>query len=1174
MKFSKRDNWRKRDRETSDRHAGKTARQGRRLAAFANPVASLWNQTMAVATGVGAIITTATAIFAAGPAQGAEPPLNLACSIVLADSTPDSDAVKESLAKKGFHVTFVAIANSKEEYFQNVVPDKIGVIFSAKKRTLQLVLPKPGAPQHVVLASMSHYFKTGIPSSWKDLAAHFPHCDDMKKSRELIDFEAVLNRQALIGAARVQEHESYWPGWGKYFLETESLLTEPATPSLGNAQTKSTTLEKSYDELLEKTRLLSQPSIGFRDWIEKFRRLVIAEKVNQYCRDRANLSDFFDAKQPCANCVSQTLLMVSLIRDSKFPLLAPWRLAVRVYPDHIAPVLYDTSDKRILDLVYGTITQDKTATIYKPEYLVLSLLRGVQGRNPALTRNFAGALTDEFAKLNLILQKPDVGILPNLPSIANIATDLSSDGKRLYKFLSSAGPRFANQPIPEKAHIDFNQTAVAEAKSGNGARIGRLWDMVKGGVGGVAQMFSRETGSATQDRTVGTDLSEVEKQIQDLFNESERKKFGAVTADTKQQDLQRALETVLWGDNVEKSDRPFSYIFVARKRDRKKAAPALTQLRIGTGSTFVEEVLFDHDDQVREFNELSHASRRLAVANLILRAFEDAASSRHAVEIERAIVAISQGKQIDLKSLGPESRALRKEWRELYNIGTLIGRLPPRLQDELHKQLTSHDVPARLSRLSQSLQAALVEFNQAISANHRFIIDLLKADRQGRQALFGALTLICSEELEWWLHRKGSAIRRSQTPPQFLLLERMLFDPDYLYTVKPNANETKHLEKIHQVVAVVLKSRAENKPKSPEPREDGTQPPLKAMAEVQPTSVELISEEQANQVQFRPETARSNLKNALDAIKTAARPEVHLPAEFFIDLYKAQNDTKLRHPFVQLASMPLLREEFITAAAKEIQIEGEQEKSDSDIMYQASTKMRPILNTVFMLSPYLLIDLPIRDFGCANQDCTARFQESLARINQAPLSRIPSWTELSPVLLEDFVVLKSQVADLTVIENEIGVQPERIRRLTQNSEPSYRRLPQQFHFEFNGRLNSRTNIVALSSSVRIGEQTVTFLEWLHRSSQRPAAAPTPVDPTKPHDTPAPNVLTESPEIIKKVDLQYRQMYELRIGAKQRLPRILPLKDGHVLYANSFPSPDDLPAGSINEDRFSGDDIEQ
>jgi hypothetical protein len=135
-------------------------------------------------------------------------------------------------------------------------------------------------------------------------------------------------------------------------------------------------------------------------------------------------------------------------------------------------------------------------------------------------------------------------------------------------------------------------------------------------------------------------------------------------------------------------------------------------------------------------------------------------------------------------------------------------------------------------------------------------------------------------------------------------------------------------------------------------------------------------------------------------------------------------------------------------------------------------------------------------------------------------------------------------------------------------------LPRQFHFEFDGRLSVINGILTLSSSVRIGEQTVTFLEWLHRSRQHLAAAPTPVDLTKPHDTPAPNVLTKSPEIIKNADLHFQPVYELRLGDKQRLPRILQLEDGNILYANSFPSPDDLPAGSINEDRFSGDDIEQ
>jgi hypothetical protein len=1160
MKFSKRDNQLNRDRETADRRlAGKAAHKGPRFATFANPIVS------AVVTIIVTILVT-TAISATGSAQDIEPS-NLSCSIVLADGTPDSDAVKESLAKKGFQVTFVSIANSKEEYFQSVVPDKIGVIFNAKKRMLQLVLPKPGAPQHVVLANMSHYFKTGIPSSWKDLAAHFPSCDDMKKGRELIDFEAVLHRHAQSGATRAQEQESYWPGWGRYFLETESLLAEPSAASLGHAQAKSQQLVKGYDELLEKVRLLSRPSIGFRDWLEKFRRLVIDEKINQYCRDRANLSDFFDAKTPCANCVSQTLLIVSLIRDSKFPLLAPWRLAVRAYPDHIAPVLYDTSDKRILDLVYGKITQDKSATIYKPEYLVLSLLRGIQDRNSALTKNFAGVLTDEFAKLNLILQKPESGILPSLPSIENLVTDLSSQGKRLYKFLPSSGPRFTDQPVPEKARIDFSQTAVAEAEAEKTGGIGRLWEAAKGGlVGGLAQMFSRGEHPTPPEATVGENLPDVEKQIRAFFNEAEQRKFGSVTASTKRRDLQRTIDGIMRIERDEKNLMALANIFVAKKRETNRHYQEHAfRSEIGT-HTFVKPVLFDKDDQVREFNELSQASRGLAVVNLILHALDDATSSRHAIEIERAINDLSQGKQVDLSKLSPAFKGLRKELKTLEGVGGLITYLPQRLERELSEKLIELNILNRLSQLNGRLQAAMEQFTQAISANHRLITEHLKnQEREARREFFSTMTYINDSRSDWWTWGgQASTVRSRPNLPQDLLLERILLDPEYLYTVKPTAHETKRLEKIRKVTEALLKAQEEKKRNNPTSSENGIKPPVKSDAKTQTMAVELINEEEVNLMQFRPETASPNLKDPSAPRQPEARPEVYLPAEFFIDLFKAQIAAKLNHPFIQLASMPLLREEFITAAGKEIQAEAELEKSDQDVGYQTLA----ILDTLFRLNPYLFADLPINDFACGKEDCRARFKDSLAQMDQAPLSRIPNWTSLSPVLLEDFVVLKSQSAALTVLENGIAVQPERILQLTQNPQPRRQILPERLHFEFDQGLH-RATIPTLTSSVRIDEIPITYLEWLSRPRKTPLAAPTPHEPTKPRDTPAPDVLTKSREALEEasetVDLPYRRVFELRIGTSRRLPRILQMKDGNILYANSFPTPNDSQQRPIKKD---------
>ena len=143
--------------------------------------------------------------------------------------------------------------------------------------------------------------------------------------------------------------------------------------------------------------------------IEAFRRLVIDDALYNYKRDYPNLTATFLGWG--GNCVAQAMLMTALLEPYRERLPSGYQLVVSLWRDHIETGLWNGSSIKLL--VSGSDTDDISGTLYRPEFLLVMMLR-----------NYPGGLD------NLKYENPRIPVVhSNLPSQPEEDDDKTAGGK-------------------------------------------------------------------------------------------------------------------------------------------------------------------------------------------------------------------------------------------------------------------------------------------------------------------------------------------------------------------------------------------------------------------------------------------------------------------------------------------------------------------------------------------------------------------------------------------------------------------------------------------------------------------------------------------------------------------------------------------------------------------------
>lgn len=172
---------------------------------------------------------------------------------------------------------------------------------------------------------------------------------------------------------------------------------------------------------IAKARVQRLPEGG----IEEFRKLVIENELSDYRVDRRTLSSIF--LDWGGNCVSETLMMISLLET--YPKIIPsgYRLGMALLPQHAEAVLLSANN--IWFLRSGKVVpRQQSVTILRPEAIILRALKTV-GANIEVT--------DDGFYL-------DGGPTPN----KSYGSDLRKDGGALWSSIKVAGAKiFSNEDL-------------------------------------------------------------------------------------------------------------------------------------------------------------------------------------------------------------------------------------------------------------------------------------------------------------------------------------------------------------------------------------------------------------------------------------------------------------------------------------------------------------------------------------------------------------------------------------------------------------------------------------------------------------------------------------------------------------------------------------------------------
>lgn len=195
-------------------------------------------------------------------------------------------------------------------------------------------------------------------------------CNSVTKNLSLLKD---LRKQTVGAIKEIYKKKQSEFSWGNYFLTYENYLI---LKSRGLTKYSLSETKKKYEDLLLefKNKFPISAETFFQDWLKAKKLLFSNQQQNiDYCRDNTLMTQALMAK--CTNCVGQTSLIISLIKDSKINLPVDWILSVQYFKDHIRPVLYNKKESLTYDLVYTKFEKQKSAIALPEDLLIHSLKR-------------------------------------------------------------------------------------------------------------------------------------------------------------------------------------------------------------------------------------------------------------------------------------------------------------------------------------------------------------------------------------------------------------------------------------------------------------------------------------------------------------------------------------------------------------------------------------------------------------------------------------------------------------------------------------------------------------------------------------------------------------------------------------------------------------------------------
>lgn len=156
-----------------------------------------------------------------------------------------------------------------------------------------------------------------------------------------------------------------------------------------------------YDQLKENVRKIFGRGPITSTQLEQFRALVIKSALSSYKRDYSSLlSTFLDWG---GNSVAQTMLMIALLEPYQQQLPRGTRLVVSSWPGHLEAGLWD--GVRFSALIQGKVTTEITGTLYKPEYILIYVLKHYPS---ALGDTYPSVINNmRMSMLDLIIKQPN-----------------------------------------------------------------------------------------------------------------------------------------------------------------------------------------------------------------------------------------------------------------------------------------------------------------------------------------------------------------------------------------------------------------------------------------------------------------------------------------------------------------------------------------------------------------------------------------------------------------------------------------------------------------------------------------------------------------------------------------------------------------------------------------------
>jgi len=251
-------------------------------------------------------------------------------------------------------------------------------------------------------AKMGLYFPPAISIGelWQAFNVKYPESFRLWSTQDFTPKFVPQTEKQLV--AKIKSHfEQNTPiDYGDSFLIAEKLLKIDKRSS--DDLLAADFVQNRYEQLkIQVQKIFGNGAITIEQ-IEQFRELVIKDALYSYRVEVPNL--FGTLLDWGGNCVSQAMLMTALLEPYNDRMPDGHRLVVADWSDHIEAGLWN--GKELIVLVQGNISSRITATVHKPEFMLVRLLRNFSHDVKKLPETIVAKPTPIQKKPQLKLKAP------------------------------------------------------------------------------------------------------------------------------------------------------------------------------------------------------------------------------------------------------------------------------------------------------------------------------------------------------------------------------------------------------------------------------------------------------------------------------------------------------------------------------------------------------------------------------------------------------------------------------------------------------------------------------------------------------------------------------------------------------------------------------------------------